>query len=415
MSIAPPITRAQCVAMDQADPLAPRRERFELPPGIIYLDGNSLGALPRHTAAHMHEVVQTQWGRDLIGGWNKHGWIDAPLRLGARIAPLIGAGADEVLVADTASINLFKLIAGALSMRPGRRTIVSERGNFPTDLYMLQGLRDLLGDITLRIVPRGEVAAAMDDTVALLLLSHVHYKTAERWDMAALTACAHACGALVLWDICHSAGAIAVDLNAADADLAVGCGYKFLNAGPGAPSFLFVAARHLPAIRSPLTGWLGHASPFSFDDDFSPADGVRKLLCSSPSILAIAALDAALDVWDGIHLADLETKAGRLGDLFIACVTPITAMFPLRLASPLEPAMRGAQVAWAHPEAYAVMQALIARGVIGDFREPDLIRFGLAPLTTLYIDVFDAALVLHEVLDRAEQRNFSRAGRAAVT
>ena len=409
------ITRADCEAMDCADPLAAVRDAFALPDGVIYLDGNSLGALARATLPHVQDVVASQWGRDLIGSWNTHDWIGAPARVGARIAPLIGAAADEVLVADTTSINLYKLAAGALSLRPGRRVIVSEAGNFPTDVYMLQGLRQLLGDVELRIVAPENVVAALDESTALLVLSHVHYKSGRRWDVAALTNAAHAVGALALWDVAHSAGAIAVRLNDCNADLAVGCGYKFLNGGPGAPAFLFVARRHQDAIVSPLTGWLGHAEPFAFSDEFLPAKGVRRMLCSSPSILATAALEAGLSVWDGIELTAVENKAGRLGDLFIGCVEQRCDAFCVHLESPRAAAERGAQVSFSHPDGYAVMQALIARKVIGDFRAPDLLRFGFAPLTTRYADAYDAARVLHETLLEEVQLAPQFRGRSAVT
>ncbi len=401
--------------MDAADPLAAARGQFALPDGVIYLDGNSLGALPARTAAHMQRVVTAQWGGDLIGSWNKHGWIDAPARVGALIAPLIGAQADEVLVADTVSINLFKLLTGALGLRPGRRTILTESGNFPTDLYILQGLRDLLGDVVVRAVPPDDVLAAIDDRTCVLLLSEVNYKTGRRWDMAAVNRAAHAAGALVLWDLCHSAGAIAVDLGGTNTDLAVGCGYKFLNGGPGAPGFVYVARRHQDAIRSPLTGWLGHASPFTFEDDYVPATGIRRMLCSSPSILAIAALEAGLEVWDGVRLDEIEAKAGRVTGLFIALVEQACAGFGVGLASPRAARDRGAQISFSHPDAYAVMQALIARGVIGDFRAPDLIRFGFAPLTTRYVDVFDAAAALRDVLATEAYRAPAFAVRAVVT
>ena len=406
------ISRAECAALDAADPLASLRMQFSMPADIIYLDGNSLGALPAFAAAHMQQVVAEQWGRDLIGSWNAHDWINAPVRLGAAIAPLIGAAAHEVLVADTLSINLFKLLCGALALRPGRRAIVSEHGNFPTDIYMLQGLRGLLGDLDLRIVAPGDILGALDDDVAVLMLSQVHYKSGRRWNMAELTRAAHEVGALMLWDLAHSAGAIAVDLNACDADLAAGCGYKFLNGGPGAPSFLFVAARHQAGMTSPLTGWLGHETPFTFADDYRPAADIRRMLCSSPSILALSALEAALQIWRGVDTATVEAKAGRLGDLFIALVEHGTS---LQLASPREAAARGAQISFAHDDAYAIMQALIARGVIGDFRAPDLIRFGFAPLTTRYTDAFDAATILAEVLATGAYRDRKFSNRQTVT
>ena len=409
------LSRSACMAMDAADPLAGAREHFALPEGIIYLDGNSLGALPACTAAHMQAVLTAQWGRDLIGSWNKHGWIEAPERVGALIARLIGARVDEVIVADTVSINLFKLLAGALSLRPGRRAILTEQGNFPTDLYIMEGLRDLLVDVELRIVDPAHVAQAIDGNTAVVLLSEVNYRTGRRWDVAALNRAAHAKGALVLWDLCHSAGAVKVDLNGCGTDLAVGCGYKFLNGGPGAPGFLFVASAHQAAIRSPLSGWLGHATPFTFEDRFAPANGIRRMLCSSPSILAISALEAGLQVWRGVELEHVESKAAKLGDLFIALVEQGCGALKVRLASPRESAVRGAQVSFAHDHAYPVMQALIAQGVIGDFREPDLIRFGFAPLTTRYVDVFDAATQLQNVLATGSYKSPAFSVRSVVT
>ncbi len=409
------LTRDACRALDQADPLAELRDHFHLPERGIYLDGNSLGPLPRHLPDRLAHVIGHEWGVDLIRSWNRNGWIGAPERVGAAIAPLVGARPTEVLAADTVSINLFKLLAGALALRPGRRVIVSEQGNFPTDLYMMQGLRDLLGDVTLRIVPAGEVESALDPQVAVLLLSLVHYKSGRRWAMPRLNQAAHAAGALTLWDLSHGAGAIRIDLDASNADLAVGCGYKFLNGGPGAPGFLYVAERHQDRIASPLSGWLGHATPFSFQDDYAPAPGIRRMLCSSPSILALSALESALSVWHGVDLDQVDRKAGALGDLFIAQVEALCAGYGLRLASPRDAASRGAQVSFAHDHGYRVMQALIARGVVGDFREPDLIRFGLAPLTTRYVDVHDAAVCLADVLSTESWRDPAYGSRALVT
>lgn len=409
------MTRDECAALDAADTLAPCRAHFHLPEGMIYLDGNSLGPLPRAVPARLDAVIREEWGRDLISSWNTHDWMGAPLRVGGKIAPLIGAGPDEVIAVDTVSVNIFKLICAALALRPGRRAIVSESGNFPTDLYMMQGLRGLLPELDLRIVPRGQVAAALDDQVALLLLSHVHYKTAERWDMAALTRAAHAAGALTLWDLSHSAGAVRLAVNEAGADFAVGCGYKFLNGGPGAPGFLFVARRHQAAARNPLSGWLGHAAPFDFTDDYEPAPGLRRMMCSSPSIIALSTLEAALEAWQGIDPDAVERKSGQLGDVFIACVQAACAGHGLTLASPGVAARRGAHVAFAHPDGYPVMQALIARGVIGDFRAPDLLRFGLAPLTTRFVDVCDAASTLAEILASRVYREARFQVRSMVT
>ena len=387
-----PQTRADCVALDAADPLAGRRALFDLPDGLIYLDGNSLGALPRAVRRRMAEVVDQQWGRDLIGSWNTHDWIGLPQRVGARIAPLIGASPTEVIAADSTSANLFKLAAAALDLRPGRRVIVSEPGNFPTDLYILQGLKDLLGDrVELRIVESSALDEALDDSVALLLLTHVHYKSGALHDMAALTARAHAVGALALWDLSHSAGALEVDLNGCGVDLAAGCGYKYLNGGPGAPAFLFVAERHQAGFRSPLTGWMGHAKPFAFGDDYEPAPGMTRALCGTPPVLAMSVLDAALDAFDGVVLGDLRTKSMALGQLFLRRVAERCPEAGFQQACPEAAADRGSQASLRHPQGYAIVQALIARGVVGDFRAPDILRFGFTPLYVCLLYTSDAA------------------------
>ncbi len=392
------MNRDACAALDAADPLAPCRRHFLLPDGIIYLDGNSLGPLPRAVPGTLATMLNQQWGHDLIRSWNQHDWIGAPARVGAKIAPLVGAAAHEVLAVDTVSINIFKLLAAALAMRPGRRAIVSELGNFPTDLYMMQGLHALLPDLDLRMVPRDQVTRVLDQDVAVILLAHVHYKTAERWDMRAITHAAHAAGALALWDLSHSTGAVRVALREAGADFAVGCGYKFLNGGPGAPGFLFVADRHLAQVQNPLSGWLGHAAPFDFTDAYQPAADIRRMMCSSPSIIALTALEAALAAWDGVDTAAVEHKAGQLGDLFIHLTETHCAGLGLTLVSPRNPSTRGAHVSLAHDTAYPVMQALIEAGIIGDFRAPNLLRFGFPPLTTRFTDVFDAVQSLERIL-----------------
>ena len=409
-------TRDDCLALDAADPLAPFRAEFDLPEGVIYLDGNSLGALPRATGPRLQAVVAQEWGRDLIRSWNTAGWIDAPARVGGKIAGLVGARPHEVTAADSTSANLFKLVAGALSLRPGRKTILSEPGNFPTDLYVIQGLAALLGEgVRLKTVPADELVAAIDEDVAVVVLTEVHYKTGRRWPMKAVTAAAHAAGALMLWDLSHSAGAVAVDLNGANADLAVGCGYKYLNGGPGAPAFLFVAERHQAAIRSPLTGWMGHADPFAFVDAYAPAPGVRRQLCGTPPILGLSALEVGVDLHLRAPLAALEAKGKRLGDLFIELVEARCGFAGLTLASPRDAAGRGSHVSYAHADGYAMMQALIARGVIGDFRAPDILRFGFTPLYVGYADVWDAVEILRDVLEtRAyDQEDYRRV--SAVT
>ncbi|MBS0408401.1 MAG: kynureninase [Proteobacteria bacterium] len=397
-------------ALDASDPLRAFRDRFDLPDGVIYMDGNSLGPLPRTARAALTRAVDDEWGRGLIRSWNDAGWIDAPRRVGDRIAGLIGASPGEVVVADSTSVNLFKLAAAAVGARPGRRVILTEAGNFPTDLYIAQGLAAVLPAVQVRAVPADEIAAHLGPDVALLQLSHVHYKSARRHDMAALTTAAQAAGALTLWDLSHSAGAIEVDLNGCNADLAVGCGYKFLNGGPGAPAFLFVAARHQARLVSPLAGWMGHAAPFDFVDEYRPAPGVERFLCGTPSILALTALEAGVEIAAAVDAQALAAKAKRLIGLFI---TEVEARCPtLTLASPRH-GPRGSHVSFAHPEGYRIMRALIARGLIGDFREPDILRFGITPLYLGYEDVWRAAQLIQQVLDAEAWRDESvrQAGR----
>jgi kynureninase len=406
-------TLADVGRFDAEDPLRVYRDRFALPEGVIYLDGNSLGALPKAAVARVADTVSREWGEGLMRSWNSAGWIDAPARVGAKIARLIGAAADEVTVADSTSVNLFKLLSAAIGARPGRRVILTEPGNFPTDLYIAQGLADLLPGIELRVVPRDAIMAAIDESVAVVALTHVHYKSGARFDMAAITRAAQAAGALALWDLSHSAGAVPVDLNGAGADLAIGCGYKYLNGGPGAPAFLFVAKRHQGALRTPLTGWMGHAQPFAFGDDYAPADGVRRFLCGTPAILGIAALQEGVGLFLEVDQAALWDKAERLTALFIERVE---ARCPeLILASPRAFADRGSHVSFAHPEGYAMMQALIARNVIGDFRAPDILRFGFTPLYVGYEDVWNAVEMLGEIIEGRLWDDPAYKVRAAVT
>ncbi|MGH6896091.1 MAG: kynureninase [Geminicoccaceae bacterium] len=393
------LSRAECQALDAADPLATWRERFALPEGLIYLDGNSLGPLPRATEAIVQDVVRRQWGEDLITSWNKHGWVDLPQRLGTKIARLLGARPHEVIVADSISVNLFKLIAGALGLRPGRRVVVSERGNFPTDLYVAEGLRDLLGErLELRLVATEELESALDRDTALLMLTHVDYRTGRMHDMARLTAAAQAAGALALWDLAHSAGAVPVDLGAAGVDLAVGCGYKYLNGGPGAPAFLFVAERWQERIRQPVTGWFGHARPFAFEGAYQPAAGITRFLAGTPPILSMTALEAGVDLCLEVDQQAARRKSTALTDAFIALVERRCADWGFAVASPRDALARGSQVSLCHAEGHPIMQALIGRGVIGDFRAPDLMRFGFAPLYVRFVDVWDAVETLGAVM-----------------
>jgi kynureninase len=410
-----PRSREACLELDAADPLPSRREMFRLPPGVIYLDGNSLGALTHAAAQRVQQTVEQQWGRDLITSWNVHGWIDMPTRLGARIAPLIGANADEVAVCDSTSVNLFKLAAAATRHRGRRHKIVTERGNFPTDPYMLQGLVGLVPDLELVCAERADIEAAIDSQTFLVVLTHVHYGSAEMFDLAALTARAHAQGAQVLWDLSHSVGAVPVELGAARADFAVGCTYKHLNGGPGAPAFMYV--RHdLQADLAPvLSGWLGHARPFEFADDYIPAAGMTRHRCGTPPILSFAALDGALSVFDGVDMADVRRKAQSLIDLFIGLIDDMGMDTGLVLASPRDAARRGSHVSFAHRDGYALIQQLIKRGVIGDFRTPNLMRFGFTPLYLHYVDVWDAAQALREELEQWREHGPPRVTRLAVT
>jgi kynureninase len=402
-------------AWDAADPLREFRDRFVLPEGVIYLDGNSLGALPTATPARIAAVAVGEWGEGLIRSWNAHDWIGAPARVGAKIARLIGAALHEVVVADSTSVNLFKLIVAAVRQQAPRAVILAEPGNFPTDLYIAQGASALLEGISLRVLPIEQLARAIDQDVALVTLNHVHYKSGAMHDMAAMTRRAHEAGALVLWDLSHSAGAAPVDLNGARADLAVGCGYKYLNGGPGAPAFLFVAERHQASLQSPLTGWMGHAAPFDFVDDYQPAEGVDRFLCGTPSVLALAALEAGIDQFDGADMAVVSAKAQRLCSLFIELVEDRCAGFGLTLATPRDPATRGSHVAFTHPDAYPMMQALIERGVIGDFRAPDILRCGFTPLYVGFEDVWRAAETLRDILETGAWRAERFSVRARVT
>jgi kynureninase len=390
------VTREEASQLDATDPLAFARERFELPEGVIYLDGNSLGALPVATAERLRDVAERQWGDDLIASWNAHGWIDWPTRIAAKLAPIVGAKQNELLIADSTSVCLFKLLAAAVRARPGRKTILTQQRNFPTDLYVAQGLADLLS-LDLKAVPAEEVMGAIDEDTAVVTLTHVDYRSAAFYDMAAVNSAVHAAGALVIWDLSHSAGAIELDLSGTNSDLAVGCGYKYLNGGPGAPAFVYVAERLQRELHSPLQGWMGHAEPFAFADDYRPAPGILSFLTGTPSILALAALEAGLNTFDGIAMRDVEAKARALSQLFVDEVEARCGD-EVRLASPRDPARRGSHVVFAHPQGYAVMQALIDRGVIGDFRAPDLMRFGFTPLYTRFEDVWLAAEILNDIL-----------------
>ena len=373
------------------------RSLFHLPEGIIYLDGNSLGPLPLAARERIAHLLRDEWGEMLIRGWNDAGWMEQPTRIGDRIGRLIGAPPGAVVMGDTLSIKVYQAVAAALEMRPDRRVILSDHGNFPSDLYMVDGLIRSLGrGHEIRLVAPEEIAGALDDRVAVLMLTEVDYRTGRKHDMVDLTAAAHAAGALTVWDLAHSAGALPIDLAGARADFAVGCTYKFLNAGPGAPAFIHVAPEHIDHVRPALSGWLGHASPFAFDLDYRSGRGIERMRVGTPPIIAFAALDAALDVWDDVSIHDVRARSMELGDLFI---TEVEKRCPaVELVSPRAAGERGSQVSFRFEHSWPTMQALIDRGVIGDFRAPDVMRFGIAPL---YLDVEDmirAAEILGEIV-----------------
>jgi len=410
------VDRETCLSFDRQDPLTAVRKEFIVPDGVIYLDGNSLGALPRQTISRLNQVIAEEWGDGLIRSWNDAHWIEAPARIGDKIARLIGAGPGEVIVADSTSVNLFKLLAGALRLQSGRHFILTETGNFPTDLYVAQGLTDLLGgNHAVRTVERGQLEAAVDGSVAVLMLTHVDYTSGAIHDMRRLTEAAHRYGALVLWDLSHSAGAVPLDLNGCEADLAVGCGYKYLNGGPGAPAYLFIATALQEAMPSPLSGWMGHAAPFAFEREYRPAAGIVRQLAGTPAVLSMMALEVAVDMWLGIDQREARRKSMALGDLFIRLVDETCRDLGVEVASPRRAEDRGSQVSLRHKEAYRVMRALIDRGVVGDFRTPDLLRFGFAALYTRYVDVFDAVRCLREVLASRAWERPEYAQRMSVT
>lgn len=393
---------------------AATRAMFDLPDNVIYLDGNSLGPLPKAAAARVAQAVTAEWGKMLITGWNKAGWMDQPSRIGDRIARLIGAEPGSVVMGDTLSIKVYQALASALEMNPDRRVILSDTGNFPSDLYMAEGLCRTLGQgYKLKTVAPEDLAAAIDDTVAVTLITEVDYRTGAKHDMAALTARAHAVGALTVWDLAHSAGALPVHLAAVKADFAVGCTYKYLNSGPGGPAFIYVAPRHADKARPALSGWLGHEAPFAFDPSYRPGAGIERMRVGTPPVLQLAALEAALDIWDHADIEDVRQQSLALTDHFIAGIE--AACPTLILATPRGHDTRGSQVAFRHPEGYAIMQALIARGLIGDFRSPDILRFGFTPLYITLADVDRAIRILSDVMARALWDDPAYKTRARVT
>jgi kynureninase len=391
------IDRKHCEALDARDPLASIRERFVIPGGLTYLDGNSLGCLPRAVAGRLTTAVEQEWGQGLIRSWNEAGWYRAPQRVGNMIGRLIGAAPDTVIVADSTSVNLFKVLSGALALRPERSVILGVTGDFPTNTYIAGGVASSRNAV-FKSVAADVLLDAIDDHVAVVSLTQVSYRSGRVFDMNAITKRAHEKSALIVWDLSHSAGVLDLQIGDSGADFAVGCGYKYLNGGPGAPAYVYLHPRHHEAFRHPLNGWLGHQDPFAFAEDFRPAAGIDGVLAGTPPILSLVALEAALGVFEGVDMHQVRTKARALTDLFIALVEQDLGAFGFSLASPRDGAVRGAQVSLAHPESYAICQALIGQGVVGDFRAPDILRLGFSPLTTRFVDVHRAAVLLGQVM-----------------
>jgi kynureninase len=409
------ITLADVQALDAADPLGHKRAEFDLPEAVIYLDGNSLGCLPNAVRTRVADVIDQQWGTDLIKSWNIHGWIDLPVLTGEKIARLIGAAPGQVISCDSISVNLFKLLSAALGLQHGRNVVLSQQDNFPTDLYMVQGMSELLGSQRCQLVTvsSDELENQLNEDVAVLMLTHVNFRSGYIHDMQRLTQLAHNKGILVIWDLAHSAGVLPLQLDQCQVDFAVGCTYKYLNAGPGAPAFLYVASRHLPTVTQALSGWMGHVSPFRFSTDYEGAQGIEKFLTGTPPVISMSALDAALDVFTDVDMQDIRHKTKQLTSLFVTLASQTPALDSLTLASPTDAEQRGAQLAWRHPQAYAICQALIAAGVVGDFRAPDILRLGFSPLYLRYEDIWHSVQQLASILEtgRWQEPQFSQTSR----
>jgi kynureninase len=412
----PLITESDCVALDDQDPLAGEATKYYLPEGMLYFAGNSLGALPVAVQKRLASVIEDEWGEKLVGSWNGAGWYSSPARIGAKIAQLIGANADEVTVTDSTSVNLFKTVIAAMGLNTQRRVCLTDREIFPTDLYIMQGIEELLGErFTLKAVKRDCIVDEIDEDTSLLVLSHIDYRSGDQLDMQDITRLVHDAGGLVLWDLCHSAGIFDIRLDEVKADFAVGCGYKFLNGGPGAPSFVSVANRHLENISQPLSGWMGHANPFAFDETYESAPGIRKMLCGTPSVVAMSCLEAAIDELLPVSIQAIQDKSRKLTRLFIELMKERCSDFGFTLISSDNDEIRGSQISYTHEQAYAIMQALIANNVIGDFRAPDCVRFGVSPLYLSYLDIWRAVDVIKTIMETKCWLEFKDQKKAPVT
>jgi kynureninase len=411
------LDRAAVEAMDAEDPLRPMRDRFVLPEGVIYLDGNSLGAASHAAFDELRKAATQEWAQDLIRAWNTAGWFDMPVELGDQLGRLIGAAAGQTVVCDTTSVNIYKVLHAAMAMRPGRLAIVAEGDSFPTDLYMAEGVASTRNDTRLRLagVDAPTIEELIDERTAVVLVNHVNYKSGELRDMTALTRRAHDAGALIVWDLCHTAGAMPVELDGANADFAVGCSYKYLNGGPGAPAFIYAAERHLADIQQPLTGWWGHARPFAFEQTYAAGIGIRRFLCGTQPVLSMRTLKGALDIWNDVDMAAVRKKSIALADLFIELVEAKCGAYGLTLESTRDGSKRGSQISFLHEHGYQVMRALIERGVIGDFRAPSTMRFGFTPLYVGYKDVWQVVEVLEDILRTGAWKEARFAVKTAVT
>lgn len=388
----------QVKIMDEKDPLRDKAELFHLPKDMIYLDGNSLGAMPKAVIESLKKTVEKEWADDLIHSWNVNNWFVKSLELGDKIAGLVGANQGEVVVSDCVSINLFKLIVASVKSQKGKRRVVTELGNFPTDLYVIQGIESMLGDdIELVAVERSEVKSAINVETAIVVLTHAHYKSGEIWDMKELTDIAHAYGAHVLWDLCHTAGVLPLELSALDIDMAVGCTYKYLNGGPGAPAFLYLTKRLHGVIQQPINGWWGHADPFSFSDQYQAATDIRQMQSGTQSILALSTLETGIDTALSADMLDVRVKSKSLGKLFIQLLAQQCP--EIEVVSPIDDELRGSHVSISHEQGYAVTQALRQEGVVVDFRAPDIIRFGFAPLYNSFMDVWKTVESLQSIFN----------------